>query len=400
MRLTALALLLALPLPAAAETLSEEIGRSGIAATAARLSAQASLTAEERFALGGLQFLRAVEGSFQTRYAYGLTDRTGMLPFLRLPLEDNPAPKPFDPAVIAGIFRDASAELTRAHDTLAAGGEEDIGLILNLGDLWFDVNSDGQRQPEEALMRIAGQAILGQEGAGMGGAAAEGAAPVVRFDRADAAWLAAYANLLNGISEVVLAYDPTEPITRIFAARATMAQWGEAPPDWFTGGEQVPDSLDMIAMVLATANQTPDKDRMAAALAHFQGMIAENRRFWSLVGEETDNDREWLPNARQTSALGLALPPETAEVWGAVLDDAEALLAGKKLAPYWRVGASAGVNVGRIFTDPRPVDLPGWIQGWAALPYLETGPVVSADSWQRFEDLTSGQAMLMALWLN
>ncbi len=30
----------------------------------------------------------------------GLTDRTGMLPLLRLPLADNPNPAPFDPAAI------------------------------------------------------------------------------------------------------------------------------------------------------------------------------------------------------------------------------------------------------------------------------------------------------------
>jgi len=30
----------------------------------------------------------------------------------------------------------------------------------------------------------------------------------------------------------------------------------------------------------------------------------------------------------------------------------------------------SGINVMKLFTEPRPVDLAGWIQGWAAMPYM------------------------------
>lgn len=83
-----------------------------------------------------------------------------------------------------------------------------------------------------------------------------------------------------------------------------------------------------------------------------------------------------------------------------VLSDAEDLLNGKKLAPYWRFEGPAGVNVAKIFTDPRPIDVPGWIQGWAAVPYLEQGEQVSWQSLGRFSDLVSGDAMLFSLYLN
>ena len=66
----------------------------------------------------------------------------------------------------------------------------------------------------------------------------------------------------------------------------------------------------------------------------------------------------------------------------------------------WRIGDKGGVNVGRIFTDPRAVDVAGWFQGWAALPYLETGPLVTPDSLAAFDTLMSGQTMLFALYLN
>jgi hypothetical protein len=94
------------------------------------------------------------------------------------------------------------------------------------------------------------------------------------------------------------------------------------------------------------------------------------------------------------------VPPGTGTVWLGVLADLEAVLKGEKLMPYWRVGAPAGLNIGRIFTEPRPVDVAGWLQGWAALPYLERGTLVGPDSAEAFDQLTSGQAMLFAIYLN
>jgi hypothetical protein len=129
-------------------------------------------------------------------------------------------------------------------------------------------------------------------------------------------------------------------------------------------------------------------------------MIAENRRFWGLVVQETDNDREWVPNDAQTSALGLTLPPGTGQMWMAVLADGEALLNGKALVPYWRAAEGRGINLQRLFTEPAPVDLIGWVQGYAAVPYLEQGRTVSADSWQAFEQMLGGDALLFTLFLN
>lgn len=398
MRLFPLVLLAATPFAAQAETISQEIARTGLTATETRLAALPERTSEEQLALGGVQFLRAIEGTFQTRWAAGLTDRTGMLPLLRLPLEDNPDAPLLDPKVIAQIFRDAEAQLTVAQASLAAAPSDgDYGLTLSLGDLWFDVNANATRDPGEALLDIAGPALMGWQWAERDPATP---APVIRFDAADAAWLSAYAHLLTGISQIVLAYDPTEPISRVMGARAAMAKWGEMPPDFFGLPRTAPDGIDMIAMFLATLDQAPDPALMLSARDHLLACIAENRRFWTLVGMEVDNDREWLPNDTQTSPLGTTFPVGTGVTWLAVLADGEAMLKGEKLVPHWRVGEKGGVNLGRIFTDPRPVDLAGWIQGWGALPYLETGPLVTDESWRAFETLIGGDPMAMSIWLN
>lgn len=385
--------------PVAADSISAEIGSAGLGPTEARLAALPTPSDDERLALGAVQFLRAIEGSFQTRYAYGLTDRSGFVPLLRLGLTDNPAPEPFDPHVITRIFAEAEAGLARAITTLTAlPATSPAALELGLGDIWFDVNQSTTRDPGEGMADIVGTLTLGISPAEAG--MDPPALPVIRFDSADAAWAAAYAHLLSGLCEIVQAYDPSGPIATVMEARAGLAEFGPTPPSFLSGMDQAPDEIDLIAMILATLNQPPDRARMAKAHGHFLQMIAQNRAFWARVEGETDNDREWLPNDRQVAALGVSVPPETGKMWQAVLADAEALLTGQKLIPYWRAGDLGGINLQKVFLDPRPVDLAGWLQGWAALPYMQTGPHVSAESWSAFENMLMGDAMLFAIWFN
>ncbi len=385
--------------PAHADPISTEIAVTGLAATETRLSALPAPTEDEVLALGAVQFLRAVEGSLQTRWTYGMTDRSGALPLLRLPLDDNPAAKPFEPPVVAQIFLDAEAELARAIATFSSLPDTSpAALEVNLGDIWFDVNSNATRDPGEDLAAVVGTLSMGVNPAEMG--VAPDPLPTIRFDIADVAWATAYAHLLSGVAETVLAYDPTEPLARVIAARKALAGYGPPPPNFLTGTDRMPDEIDLIAMVLETLRQTPDAARAAKAHGHFLHMIAQNRRFWTLVEAETDNRQEWLPNARQQSGLGLPLPPDTGPRWQAVLADAEAVLKGEKLIPYWRMGDQGGVNLEKLFLAPAPQDLAGWIQGWSAVPYLQKGPQVSADSWTQFEAMLAGDAMLFAIWLN
>ena len=395
----ALPLLFCLAAPLQAETISAEIGRTGLGATETRLAALPAPSDAERFALGGVRFLGAVEAALQLRYSAGLTDRTGMLPFLRLPLEDNPAPQAFQPAMISDLFRDVDARLALARAPLAGIAEaSDFQLEINFADLWFDINANKARDSGEDAMAVLGPMLLGWQWDSRDPATP---APVVKFDAADAAWLSAYTHLLQGVSAIVLAYDPTEPIDRILQTHAKMQGLGGVSPSFITGaGGAGLDELDVIAIVIASLQQQPAPAQMAAAQQHFLDMIANNRRFWAAVALETDDAAEWLPNDKQHSALGLTLPPETGKLWLSVLHDAEALLKGDKLAPYWRQEGGAGVNIAKVFSDPRPADLAGWIQGWAAAPYLESGPLVSAQNWSAFEQMVGGEAMLLSFYLN
>lgn len=382
------------PLPLAAQDISAAIATDGLATTESRLAALPSPTGADRFALGGVRFLRALETTFQTRYRTGMDDPTGMVPLIRL--DQGIAPDAtFRPGDVAALFAQAATDMAAARaplDGLASGAE--FSVEIRLSDLWFDVNSDGTRSPDEDLMQLLGPSLMGFRWFGRDPAAP---APVIRFDRADAAWLSAYTHLLEGVAKVVLAYDPTDALTRAAAARDGMAAL--SPPE-FSEFDMFAPGLDAIWVILTALDQQPDAAHLTAARDHFLSMVADNRAFWTAVETETDDAAEWLPNARQTSALGLTLPPETGATWLAVLSDGEALLKGEKLVPYWRLGDGAGVNLGRMFTDPAPIDVKDWIQGTGALPWLERGETVSAESWSRFEAMMGGDAMLMSVWLN
>jgi len=386
MRHLALLTLGLLPLPALAQDISAEIATQGIASTLTRLQALSDPAPDEAFAINGLHLLRAVETSFQARYAAGVTDRTGMLPFLHLPLPDNAAPAPFDPAFLANLFRTAQAELDQV-----APVPEDFTLRIALDDLWFDVNANQTREPEEGFATLIAPFT----------AAPGGPLPKVTFDTADADWVAAYAHLLSGLCDMILAYDPTEAMTKVATTKAALSQMGMLSPDPFFGdlNPEGLDFVDLIAVVIETLRQDPDAARTASAKAHLLQVVALNRDFWTKLAAETDDEGEWIPNDTQRSALGVTVPPGAGAQWLAVLADLEAMLKGEKLIPWWRI-EGAGIDLGAFLDKPAPLDIPGWVQGWSALPYLKQGPMISSEALEAFDSLTQGQAPLFALYFN
>lgn len=393
MRTLALALLLAAP--AAAETISEEIARTGLSATETRLAALATPTNEDLFALAGLRFLGGIEQALQLRWKTGVKADWSELPILRLPIPENPDAIPFQAADFTALIRNLDADMDASREALTKLGDKPFALEVRVADLWFDINANGTREAGESLAEVTGMALGG--GRGMGVAVED---PVITFDTADAAWLSAYTHFLSGFASTALAYDPEPAIQRVIESSKKIYElWGTTPPsnamDMMFGRQ-----VDRIAMVLHALSNTPDKALAQDAYSHFLSMIGENRRFWSLVALETDNTGEWVPNDKQVSGLGLMMPPGTGERWQAVLADAEKALKGEVLIPHWRFGAEAGINLKKAFENPPPVDLITWIQGEGLLPYAEKGPRMSGQAWRDFEDLVQGDAMLFAVFLN
>jgi hypothetical protein len=390
---------LGLATAAGAQTsLSDEIASQGLRATQARLAALPAPSPDEMFALGGVSFLAGIERALQLRYRVGMSEGLAVmsgLPVLRLPIEENPSPEPFEPVMIEELFSLVRDDMTHAVGTLdAIQDAEAVGLEIDTADLWFDIDANGVRAPGEGVMEIAGWALSG--GFGM-----EVPSTTIRFDTADARWLSAYAHLLAGVSETVLATDPAEAIGRVLDARMAFDRLGRPGlTNDFTLDNQFGDIADLVAMFAMAIEGPLAAEHTRAARDHFLACVEDNRRFWSLVPRETDNDREWIPNKNQVSATGLPFPPDIGTMWLAVLADAEKVLEGELLIPYWRLGDDAGLDLNAFLENPPTVDLAGLIQGATLLPYLRQGPQANGQSLWRFTSYLQGDSALYMVVLN
>ena len=392
MRLAA-ALALTLAAGPAAADLSADIAANGLAATEAALAGASSDA--DRMALAGVRFLRGVERALQTRWTHGIAAERTEIPVLRLPIPPNPAPAPFTPAVIPAMFAALQADMEGTRAALTPLPDGDWGVTLRLGDLWFDIDGNGARGRGEGLIEVAGRAL-----AGLGRVERAPRGVAVRFDAADAAWLLAYTHLLTAVTNAALAYDLETAIAGVAANRARLDAI-------YTAGQPVNalnalfgTQADRLLVLWRMLAQTPDAARAQAVRADILAMVAANRTFWTRVAAETDDADEWVPNEAQTSALGIALPPGTADAWQAVLADAEALMTGARLMPHWRLGGGAGINLARFLDAPAPIDPVEWAHGAGALPWAEPGPRVTPESWQAFARLVRGDTLMFVLFLN
>lgn len=369
------------------------IATVGLADTVTALEADPP-NAGRDFAIGGVQFLRAVEKTLQLRYRHDADFGDLDIPVLRLPLPSNPEAAPFYPGLVTDLFAGLAEDMRTARSPLetAVG---DFGVSVDLTRVWFDINENGMRDRGESLMAAAGAAF------GRAGPDADVDSLTVRFDTADSAWLLAYTHLLEAVAHLVLAFDPTEVIDEVNTSIETMQGLaGSEPTSRFSYLRGETDWVDNIAVVYGALNRQPDAEHTRALRKNLLAMVAENRRFWDLVAKETDNNREWLPGVGQASALGVELPDDASARWLDVLRDAEDLLEGRQLIPHWRVEPAAGVNLAMLLKDPIPVDIVTWVHGQGLVPFMQKGPLATLDSLNRFEAMFRGDALLFMVWLN
>ena len=157
------------------------LAESGLAAAEASLMAD-TRSAETGFLLGSVRFLRAFEHILQVRYAND-SGALEIIPGMRTELPPNPDGA-FDPAFLETALTGALGHLEGASDALAPAQDGTFAVDIDLTKVWLDVNQDGARQDWEGLLSLLGQT-------GVIGGDAEGFEGVIRFDTADAEWLAA-----------------------------------------------------------------------------------------------------------------------------------------------------------------------------------------------------------------
>ena len=366
----------------------------------ARLAEQAN-DDNSRFALGIVQFLRAVEGRMQAFHRHGFrVQGNDLIGLTNLPIPPNPKPEPLDYPTARKLLQRWLDDLVMVDTTLAKIKTHDVKVPIHFGLIKLDFNGDGRSGDDETFWTIYSR--YNQRA----GASAEGAKSfVVALDRGDVDWLRGYCHLLAALTETLLAHD----FEALFNNSCFLVFSGVKPPHDFlvkSGNGKDPDMVGMITDYIALIHQihlpVVEPARLNATRGHLEAMITLSRSSWQFILAETDDDREWLPNPKQNTVVPNGkMTEEMIATWTNCLDEFEAILAGKKLIPFWRGdNPRLGVNLRRVLTEPRPFDLVFWAQGTAAAPYLEEGDVTSPSTWARFNRIFRGEFLGFAFWIN
>jgi hypothetical protein len=389
----------AAPAPAIESYLISGKLAEGEAAMLARLS-QKPEDDQARFSLGTVQLLSGVERLMQSLYRYGLRSNglTQSLPFLRLPVPENPNPETIRYEDSRQLFQTFLDDLAKVRATLEPIQDPAVKLPLRLGLVRLDFNGDGKAEPTESIWRVF-EVVTGIR-------ATEQQAKqfAIAFDAGDVLWLRGYCHLLAAIAEFGLAHNgqdffhslahvafakPDTPYTFLVNTRPGSASFGQV------------DFVDVIALFHLLNFEVQEPQRMTTALQHLQSTLALSRQSWQVIMSEKDNDREWLPNARQKGVLPrVSVTQPMIDGWFTFLDEAESLLAGKKLIPFWRTREIRGVNLNKVFTEPRRLDVALWLQGTSAAPYLELGSVTNQQVWSDLARIFQGRFFGFAVWFN
>lgn len=375
-------------------------GRAGAVSLEAGLAALAARgDAEARFGEGLLRFARAVEKWGQAQHRYGLRPPPGLpMPLTRLVVPPNPNPEEVDYAKIRAAHAAFLADLKAAAAALAKV-ESETKVVVDLNAVHLDFASTGK--VDEASRLGAVMAAMRMTGAPQAGKAEPFE---IAFDRGDALWLQGYCNLLSALLEFGLAHDWRETFDisahrfypKVAGARP-VADAGSARARGMIG--DTASIADLVAMVHTIRWPVIEPARLLAARDHLLAVAQLSRASWAAIRAETDDDREWLPNPKQTGAARFApVGDEQIDGWLGVMSEIEAALKGEKLVPHWRY--DKGMDIARIFTEPRPFDLVLWVAGPGVVPYLKDGPTLSQEDWRRWQAIFRGNFFGYALWFN
>ncbi len=359
-----------------------------------------------RFAHALATFFRSGERAAQRLYEYGAGQpiRSGSIMMFRglMQAGHNPDPKPVTAADVRGIVSDWLDDL-RAADELfdSVPIEGDWKLRLDMARIPIDFNGDGVVAPREEPARVFSMLFRG----GVNIPEAQQSF-VLGLDATDLHWLRAYNDVLMAAGEIMLAYDNQELFGRcghlFFPKPQTPYPFLLQNKPLDRMGVDI-DIGDILAFVGSLDFPLADdgRQRMATARQHLLNAIEHSRAMWKNARAETDDDREWLPAPHQSPAMrGVALGEPQVAMWLDLLDEAEALLEGKKLLRFWRGDGSQGIDIRKFFDEPRDFDVFYWVQGSAAAPYLVPvgdKPVTRDELWSDMQD-TFGDDLFNSLF--
>ncbi len=352
------------------------------------------------FALATLQFINGVEDFAQGLYRFGFRpDSIKLLRFIvpipLIPISKNENPQIVRPEDLARLVQNWHDALDKTAKTLADMNGEDFKVRLNLGRVALDINCDGHVDENENLLQLCSLWF----------GSAEGAGPTADFsincDLADALWLRGYCHLLMGLQDILQAHDWKGLYSKCAHAlfespdRAALSPY--ARPNEDNSWNYI---SDFVLLLHEFHLELARPEKYQQARDRFFKVIHLSRAFWETVDKETDDDCEWIPNVRQTSASGTKVTPEMVDGWKLFLNEMELILKGDRLIPHFRMQKEYGINLAKVMEHPCALDLVEWTTGLAVAPYLEKGEITDPSNWKRFTQAFSGNFMRTAVWFN
>lgn len=398
-----------------AQKLDELLGQGKLIGAASHFREVTSKQPDDhtaRLALGLTEFFQAIEFLGNANYRFGVFNNslTEDLLLVRLPVPENPKPDQVSYDELRDVVEQFQKRLHAAEATLGQVDTSDVYLPLYLGRVRLDLNGDGAMADEETLWRL--MQVVSPEIE-----RAQGEAFSLGVDGADVHWLRGYCHFLQAVCDVILAHDERQLFERCGHLVFTNIQSPFlAPKDPVRVGQFEPRAIsDLIAAIHLIRFPVTSPERMRSAHDHLLSMIRESRLCWERALAEKDDRNEWIPNPDQKGVLQVAVPREMVTGWSRVLDEIERILKGEKLIPYWRDhsgwllgfgGEQAipergrGVNLKKVFYEPKEFDLILWIQGTGVESFLEEGLLSTPEAWTRMTQVFEGQFFGFAVWFN
>ena len=356
-----------------------------------------------RLALGLLTIVKTGENSAQWLHRHGAGNPTRNASVFVFPMfaaiPGNPEPEILSSEGLDAFFESWMEDLRQADEILAKITDGNVKLEVDLARLRLDLNGNGIASDNERT-GVAFSILF------RGGRPREEDVPsfVVAVDRADVEWLRAYCHVFLALGEMHLAHDHRELFER---AGHVIFPNIESPHEYLRGRSVFDPTMtgldvsDLIAFVHLIRFPVDEPERMAKAREHWLRAIGHSRIMWTHALVETDNDREWLPNPNQDAAMdGVTINEARVKLWNDLLSDTEAALNGQKLVRFWRGDGARGINLKRVFEEPREFDLILWIQGSAARDYLEEGELTRDFLWRDFEEAFGNQPFRYIFYVN
>lgn len=371
---------------------------------------------EACFASGTLGLASALEQLARELYRYGAVT-PNMLPLnyfgmnVRGSAEPaNPKPEPITYEAFRTVLETFVSQLDTARAELEQGGVAgDYVILLDPMLIKIDLNGDGKIGPGETVSAFwpalsgMGNMMVEPPGKTKPGS---GATPdtSIGLDRADALWLAGYAQFAAAQTELILSHDFSAffdaYMHRVFPkSNLPLAQFSADDDDEFLG-ESNGDIADMIAGIHSMNFPVLDAERLANVRMRLLAVTALSRQNWEAILAETDDNREMVPSPSQTSVIpGMDVTTETVAAWHNALDTVDAVLEGELLLPHWRFPA-AGFDLKAYFETAKRTDVIMLLTGLDAMPFLKKGKVVDADSFADLTAVLGDDWPLYALWFN